>query len=125
MRYTTYSNERRRRIEIAAHRATRQTHFQVFNLRGTSWKSCWCGSWFGHYWNFSGVMRETCARLGCSNAASVGAHVRLADRRSSRRTYIVPLCSACNHWRNDEAMFIDSRTALVSANVSLTCAALD
>jgi hypothetical protein len=100
----------------------RNTNFVVCNQNGTSRIArCSCGSWLNHHRVHGGGLRRFCARVGCSGLAEVGAHVRMLDRRSSRQWWIVPLCKGCNHFSNDEPMFIDRRTGLVSANKRYTC----
>ena len=96
--------------------------FQVRNLRGTSGHLCWCGSWLEHWRLGSAGGRFSCAVVGCSGPAEVGAHVKPVDPGRGRAWWIAPFCKACNHWRNRTAFVIDRRTWLVRANVSLTCA---
>jgi hypothetical protein len=102
-------------------RPNMNTHLIVRNLMGTSSRACFCGSWIEHWRRFSVGKRVTCARLGCSGRAEVGAHVHITDRRRGRGWWIAPLCKGCNHYRNRDHMLIDSRTSLVSANSNFTC----
>lgn len=90
----------------------------VRNVEGTSGLRPPFGfgqSWISYWQKFTGNHRTTCAHLGCSNQATVGAHVEFLDQLGPRGIYIVPLCSSCNNWRNGDQMTIDSRTALVEA----------
>ena len=116
-------DERRSKIERAAYNTNGHLNWRVVNVEGSTWRKCYCVSWIDHWREYSGGTRQSCSRLGCTNPAQVGAHVRIDDYRTSRNIYIVPLCKACNHWRNGESMFIDRRTHLVPGNVALTCAA--
>lgn len=70
----------------------------VRNIRGTSWRSCSCGSWIEHYYNATGSRRQICGAYGCGKPAQVGAHVhKIVGRgRADWREYIVPFCHACN-----------------------------
>ncbi|MGK2255248.1 MAG: hypothetical protein ACI8Y6_000539 [Brevundimonas sp.] len=98
------------------------THCLVRNENGTSRRRrCACGTWIEHHRSQGGGRRTTCARMGCGGRAEVGAHVKFVDRRRGRGSWIVPFCRGCNHPSNTEAMFIDSRTMLVSARRSFTC----
>lgn len=101
---------------------TCNSHLRVRNLRGTSGRLCWCGSWIEHWRQGAGGQRRSCSVVGCPGPAEVGAHVRLIDLRRAGGWYIAPFCKACNHWRNQDDLTIDRRTWLVRANVSLTCA---
>lgn len=92
------------------------THFLVRNLRSTSHRACTCGTWMDHWYNDTGSSRSTCSVLGCSNEASVGAHVLDMDGRAGWEEWIVPMCHSHNHHSNDEEMWLDSRIILVSAN---------
>ena len=47
-----------------------------------------------------------CANIECSNSATVGGHVIRVDE-SSKKWYIVPLCSRCNHFENDDSFLVD------------------
>jgi hypothetical protein len=100
-------------------RADDRGPLQVRNLQGTSRHLCWCGSWIEHWRCGSGGGRFTCAVVGCSGPAEVGAHVKPVDLTG---WYIAPFCKGCNHWSNREILTLDRRTWLVRANVSLTCA---
>jgi hypothetical protein len=103
-------------------RASDDNPLHVRNLRGTSTRQCWCGSWIEHWRIGAAGRRFTCAVVGCRGPAEVGAHVKPVDLRLGGGWYIAPFCKGCNHWRNRSAFVIDRRTWLVRANVSLTCA---
>lgn len=88
----------------------------VRNIRGTAGRFCACGSWLAHWYTETGSSRSTCVVLGCSNEATVGAHVHeiTTARGAHWKQYIVPMCHACN--MSAEDLEIDSRVTLVSAN---------
>lgn len=92
---------------------------KVKNVKGTSDKSCSCGSWLNHWKKFSGkTLSSTCA-TGCLEDATVCAHVQ-KEGSSDRGIYIVPLCD--EHNQETRAMEInESKTPLVSANINETC----
>ncbi|MDR2700301.1 MAG: hypothetical protein LBC12_05790 [Nitrososphaerota archaeon] len=56
-------------------------------------------SWLDFYEQNSGKSSKTCKVKGCTNKATVGAHVRKARLRKNqdRSWYIVPLCHSCTH----------------------------
>lgn len=66
------------------------------NKNGTSNRSCPDGNWKAYWENHSGKSWPSkCSRCGCNHAAEVGAHLYRANE--SKKEYIVPLCSGCNH----------------------------
>lgn len=92
---------------------------KVKNVQGTSDKSCSCGSWLNHWKRFSGKAIPIVCATACTDDATVGGHVQKVGS-SDTGTYIVPLCD--KHNQTTEAMEInESKTPLVSANVSQTC----
>src|SRR5437870_7032961 len=92
---------------------------KVKNVKGTSEKSCRCGSWLNHWKRFSGKTVSSICAVACLEDATVGGHVQ-KEGSSDRATYIIPLCD--NHNQETEAMEIsESKSPLVSANVSETC----
>jgi len=60
-----------------------------------------------------------CAVIGCPNTAEVGAHVQ-KDSSTDKSWYIVPLCKKHNA-ETGKTIDVSESTALVSANVTLTC----
>ena len=64
------------------------------NKKGTSERTCSCGSWKNHWVNNSGKTWPLfCSAAGCIQHAEVGAHVinsTICDE------WIIPLCNACN-----------------------------
>jgi hypothetical protein len=106
---------------MARIRPTKNTHFIVKNLNGTSGLRCNCGNWLAHWRNASRSYRAACAVLGCGRPAGVGAHVRSVDRRTDVRWWIAPFCKYHNHYRRTEELYLDSRITLVSANMAYTC----
>ncbi len=97
----------------------KNTNYLVKNVNGTTGLRCKCASWLDHWRQNSKQKRRTCAVIGCSNTAQVGAHLRSADRRTDRRWWIAPLCKRCNNSKNRKEMFLDRRVVLVSANKKL------
>ena len=86
------------------------------NKRGTSNRTCLCGSWKNHWLNFSGKeWPSTCSVYGCQNKPTLGGHIYNTD---SKNEYIVPLCDTCNHREDEFSLKVDRK---VSANVSKTC----
>lgn len=94
------------------------SNYVVRNVRGTSGRTCACGSWLAHWFTETSSSRATCAVLGCSNEATVGAHVFEVTtvRGGNWKQFIVPMCHACNMSSAD--LEIDRRVALVSANTA-------
>lgn len=92
---------------------------KVKNLNYTSHKRCKCGSWIQHWHNFSGRVATQCKAKGCSNDATVGAHV-IKVNSTDKYHYIIPFCHPHNKNDNTE-IEINGKEYLVSANVSLTC----
>ena len=89
------------------------------NKSGTAERSCLCGTWKQHWINNSGkTWPSTCSVAGCSNAATLGAHVYNADVTGEK---IVPMCDSCNK-RNDE-FSLKGGVTLVTANKSKSCEA--
>ncbi len=90
---------------------------KIKNAKGTSDQACTCGSWLNHWTRFNETaMSITCATR-CLDDATVGGHVQ---KEGSAKTYIAPLCD--KHNQETGWMEIDeSKTPLVSANVSETC----
>lgn len=64
------------------------------NKGGTGVRSCKCGTWAQHWVNQSSASWPgQCSVSGCSNQATLGAHVINPDVTGER---IVPMCSSCN-----------------------------
>ncbi len=94
---------------------------KVNNINGTSDSTCKCSSWLEHWKKFSGQALSTyCAEKACIKKPEVGAHVQ-KDSSTDKSWYIVPLCKDHNGETGRALTLVDS-VALVSANVSLTCA---
>lgn len=87
------------------------------NKVGTGERSCSCGTWSQHWINFSNKKwPKTCSVSGCSNEATLGAHVYNHNVSGER---IVPMCNSCNKLK-DEFSLKGGVTA-VHANQSKTC----
>jgi hypothetical protein len=87
------------------------------NKKGTSTRSCKCGSWKQHWINCSGKeWPEKCSVLGCNNRATLGAHIINTDVSGE---YIVPACDSCN--KLDSEFDLKGGISLVSANKQKTC----
>lgn len=67
----------------------------VKNVKGTSEKSCSCGTWIDHFKKHSGGRGTICYVTTCNDTDVVGAHVVKADGSDSTQ-YIVPLCQKHN-----------------------------
>jgi hypothetical protein len=93
----------------------------VSNMRSTSHLNCECGTWLDHWKRFSRQdVPRFCPTAGCWQAAQVGAHVQ-KNSPTDRNEYIVPLCKGCNA-KLGAPLEISDNVALVSANISGTCA---
>lgn len=65
------------------------------NKKGTAQRSCKCGSWKQHWINCSRrKWPATCSVLGCSNIATLGAHIYNTDPKVTGE-YIIPACDKC------------------------------
>lgn len=64
------------------------------NRKGTSGKSCRCGTWSDHWINYSNKSWPgICSVSTCNNKATLGAHVYHSGASGDR---IVPMCASCN-----------------------------
>lgn len=87
------------------------------NKKGTTDRSCKCGSWKQHWINASGLLWPTvCSVSGCYNAPTLGAHIINKDVSGE---YIVPTCAACNG--KDSEFNLKGGVTLISANKQKTC----
>lgn len=87
------------------------------NKRGTSNRSCSCGSWAQHWVNYSNrTWPPGCSVAGCFGRASVGGHV---INSLASGEYIVPLCDSCN--ARSDTFSLSGGVFCVSANKSETC----
>lgn len=87
------------------------------NKKGTSSRSCNCGSWKQHWINQSSKSwPDRCSVKGCSNEATLGAHVINASVSGEK---IVPACDSCN--KLDNEFDLKAGVTLVSANKLETC----
>ena len=87
------------------------------NKKGTSVRSCNCGTWKQHWINYSEkTWPEICSVEGCTNKATLGAHIYNSKVTSEK---IVPACDSCN--KRDEAFDLKSGVTLVPANKQKTC----
>lgn len=102
-------------------RISKNTHYFVKNVKGTGRLSCGCTSWIAHWRSFTRSRRATCAVMGCTNEAQVGAHVRSVDGRTDTQWWIAPFCRAHNLHTNEQDMILDSRVRLVAARKDITC----
>ena len=89
------------------------------NKKGTSNRSCNCGSWKQHWINCSGkAWPEKCSISGCNNSATLGAHIYNTSS-SVTGEYIVPACDSCN--KLDSEFSLKGGITLISANKQNTC----
>lgn len=110
------------------------TMITVKNLKHTTDKSCSCGSWLEHYYNycidfsdfpkkgiFISIPDIKCSFKGCDKREDlVGAHVKKVSP-SDNHHYIIPMCRTHNHVENDDEMEVEPNTVFVSANLKETC----
>lgn len=89
------------------------------NKKGTSNRSCSCGSWKQHWVYGSGKSWPAkCCISGCSNSATLGAHI-INSSSSVCGEYIVPACDSCNKLSSEFSLM--GGITLVSANMQKTC----
>lgn len=87
------------------------------NKGGTGERACKCGTWKQHWINFSRkVWPSTCSIKGCSNAPTLGAHVKNQSVAGER---IVPMCDSCN--KLSGTFTLKGSITVPSANKSETC----
>ena len=87
------------------------------NKKGTTGRSCNCGSWKQHWLNNSGkVWPNFCSIEGCTNNATLGAHIYNKEVSGEK---IVPMCDSCNKLEKD--FNLKDGVTLVSANKQKTC----
>ena len=87
------------------------------NINGTALRSCKCGSWAQHWVNYTGrSWPGECSVNGCSNRATLGAHVTNPKVMGQR---IVPMCGSCNGLGG--SLTLKGGVNLPSANVAETC----
>ncbi len=68
------------------------------NINGTGGRKCPSGfsSWLDYYMKSNGLSAmPTCARKGCTNKATLGAHVKKVGSNDNS-WHIIPLCDSCN-----------------------------
>jgi len=98
---------------------------KIKNVNGTADRSCKCDSWLEHWEIFSNKTTSSCSVSGCTNNATLGAHVtRPAAKNEDYKThpYIVPMCSSHNGMHGEEFRTKEN-TTFVWANVAETCGA--
>lgn len=89
------------------------------NKRGTSIRSCKCGSWKQHWINGSKkAWPKYCCVAGCTGTAEVGAHVYNTSS-DVHGEYIVPACKGCNALTDEFSL--KGGITLVPANKQKTC----
>lgn len=94
---------------------------KVKNVKGTSERSCKCGSWLEHWNKFNnGQVANICRVKGCSNRDIIGAHVKKINKNDNKE-YIVPFCNMHNQQSYPKWIELVSSTNLVSANKQKTC----
>ena len=86
------------------------------NKSGTANRSCSCGSWKNHWINNSEkAWPSECSVWGCTNKATLGAHVINSEVSGER---IVPVCDSCNKLSGE---FTLGKATLVPAKKQTTC----
>jgi len=95
----------------------------IKNEVGTGEKSCTCGPWLGHWEKHSKRKASTCSVDGCTEVATVGAHISRPNAKSDvykTHPQIVPMCKTHNGKHGAE--FVSkANTTFVWANVKETC----
>lgn len=87
------------------------------NKKGTGYRSCNCGSWKNHWINNSDEpWPSTCSIAGCSNTATLGAHIINSSVSGEK---IVPACDSCNKLTGE--FNLKGGVTLISANKKETC----
>jgi len=87
------------------------------NRGGTGERSCKCGTWKQHWINYANsTWPSTCSVQGCTNSASLGAHVINSSVSGEK---IVPMCDSCNKLTGK--FTLKGGVTLPSANTSETC----
>jgi hypothetical protein len=67
-------------------------------------------TWLDFHEQNSGKKSKTCKVKGCTNKATIGAHVRKVKLRKNqdRSWYIVPLCKSCNQSKDEFELNVDA-----------------
>lgn len=87
------------------------------NKKGTSERSCNCGSWQQHWINNSSESwPSNCSVKGCTNTATLGAHIINSNESGEK---IIPACDS--HNKLEDEFDLKGGIILVSANKSKTC----
>ena len=87
------------------------------NKKGTSDRSCSCGSWKDHWLQNSGLnWPAACSVSGCSSKPVLGAHIYNSDVSGEK---IAPFCDSCI--KKDGKFSLKGGVRLVSANKQNTC----
>lgn len=87
------------------------------NKRGTSDKTCVCGTWMQHWLNETGKpWPAECSVDGCKNKPTLGAHIMHTAVAGER---IVPMCDSCNGLIR--SFTLKGGVTLPSANKAITC----
>lgn len=87
------------------------------NQRGTSKRSCPCGSWQKHWMNHTKqAWPASCSAAGCTFRPTLGAHL---VNSAEVGEFIVPLCDVCN--QREHAFSLKENITLVTASQLSTC----
>ncbi len=87
------------------------------NKGGTGSRSCKCGTWKQHWINVSGESwPEKCSVEGCTNVATLGAHIYNSDVSGER---IIPACDSCNKLGGE--FTLKGGVTLITANKTASC----
>lgn len=87
------------------------------NKKGTSIRSCKCGSWQQHWLNYSNQpWPQNCSVDGCFSSPTLGAHIYNPQVKGEK---IIPMCNSCNQL--EYSFNLRGSISLVSANTSETC----
>lgn len=87
------------------------------NKKGTSNRSCGCGTWKNHWSNSSDKSWPSdCSKKDCTNTPVLGAHIYNSKVTGEQ---IVPFCDSCN--KLSETFSLNVGVVLIPANKSKTC----
>lgn len=106
--YVEANRQLHRRAQLKAN-ANPGTVWAV-NMQNTSdWKLSGC-SWLDFWKSEAGINRSwtMCANRDCAAISSsiVGGHVQISSMEFNEYGYIIPICSSCNIWSNNQAFHI-------------------
>lgn len=89
------------------------------NKKGTSSRSCSCGSWKDHWIKETGKSWPTkCSVEGCNSTPVLGAHIYNTSS-TVEGEFIAPFCNSCNS--KAEEFNLKNKISLAYANKKKSC----